>query len=529
MYTNKVLKFLKKIEQKCEKYVEILVLWLIIIILRIPNFFEPYWYGDEAIYLTLGTGLKQGLRLYTDIIDHKTPLIYYLAMVPNQFYFRLLNLGWMLVTTALFFLVAKQLFKKNKLAFIGSLIFVLLTTLPWLEGNIPNGELFVSGFVMMGLWLLSKTALWKNFLTNKAYQALVMVPKEALLLIATGIFFGLGVLTKVPGLLDFGTALLLGWFALVAVLINQVTDWPKRLKICWQFLVKSSWLFLGLLIPIGLSVIYFISRGSGQDYLTYGLLYNFRYASTWQLQLTNPLLEFLFTFQGKVLALISILVTLSFCKKYTPRFQLIAGWFTLAMFATLLSNRSYPHYFIQLVPPFTLLLIELWEAINQKLKKAITVTALTLLILPLIAGWLLNLRPYSMSEYYGKFIKLITKQITIEQYDNSFDPLVKDNYAVAEIVRGLNGNRIFIWGTNALLYALTQTTPTSRFTVSFHIKDFRDYQRTLDKIKTEKPKLIILMKDEKEKFPGLQEFLDSYYYPNSQYPSMTLWLIQKYQ
>ncbi|MFH2118435.1 MAG: hypothetical protein ABII10_01720 [Candidatus Paceibacterota bacterium] len=522
-----MLKLLKKIDKKCDEYREVLVLLLITVILRIPNFFEPYWYGDEAIYLTIGTGLRQGLRLYTDIIDHKTPLIYYLAMVPNQFSFRLLNLGWMMVTTVLFFLVAKALFKKTKLAFTSSLIFVLLTTLPWLEGHIPNGELFVLGFVMTGLWLITKTALWQNFLSGRSHEALTMVPKEALLLVASGIFFGLGVLTKVPALLDFGMSLLIGWFSLVAVLISRKYGWKKNLKAIWQFAVKSGWLLLGLIIPIVLSIVYFVSKGSGQDYLSYGLLYNFRYAGSWQPELANSLLRFLFTLPGKILMLAGVLSGLSFWKKYTPRFQFIAGWFILSLFAVLLSNRPYPHYFIQLVPAFALLIVELWRALRAGMRKTMIFSALGLLILPFIAAGLLDLRPYSTSEYYGKFFKLITGQITQKEYDHSFNALVKDNYQAAKVIRGLNGHRIFIWGTNPALYALTQTTPTSRFTVSFHIKDFQDHLNTLEQIKKEMPKLIAVMDDESDDFPELQRLLDLNYYPNNQFEHMTLYLLQE--
>jgi hypothetical protein len=115
----------------------------------------------------------------------------------------------------------------------------------------------------------------------------------------------------------------------------------------------------------------------------------------------------------------------------------------------------------------------------------------------------------------------------MEQYDHSFNPFVKDNYAAADVIRGLNGHRIFIWGTNPMLYALTQTTPTSRFTVSFHIKDFRDHQRTLAQIKAERPKLIVVMKNETDEFADLQNFLDLNYFPNHQYDQMTLWLLRE--
>ena len=490
-------KLFRQIDQKCEEYLEVLVLLLINVTLRIPNFFEPYWYGDEAIYLTVGNGIRQGLKLYTEIIDHKTPIIYYLAAVPSQFWFRVLNLAWMMVATVLFFQLAKKLFRKTKPAFISSLIFVLLTTLPWLEGNIPNGELFVIGFVLGGWWLLTKTKLLTEFLAGKYQEVLQGSKKETLLLLGAGSLFGLGVLTKVPGLLDFGAVLLIGWFALVKLLPSAKT-WSGKLKNFWQFVSKSAWLGIGLMIPVVLSIVYFISQGSGQDYLQYGLLYNIRYSGSWQLELANPLLEFLFTLPGKVLVLAGIMSLLSFVKKFTPRFQLIAGWFALTLFAALLSNRPYPHYLIQVVPPLALMVTELYYLLGKKFAthKATLLTGAGLLIMPIAVMLLLDVRLYSTSEYYSRFYQLVSGQISEQEYDYSFNPLVENNYQAAQAIRGLDGERMFIWGTNPMLYALTHTTPTSRFTVSFHIKDFNDYQRTMDQIEEEQPTIIVVMDDE---------------------------------
>jgi hypothetical protein len=523
-----VLKILRKIDQKCEQYLEVLVLQLTIVILRIPNFFEPYWYGDEAIYLTVGTGIRQGLRLYSDIIDHKTPLIYYLAAVPSQFHFRLLNLFWMMAATTLFFFVAKKIFANSRKAFAGSFILVLLTTLPWLEGHIPNGELFVIGFVAAGLLLLGKTRLFQKFFANKPREALQFGGQEKLWLILSGSFFGLGVLTKVPGLLDFGAVLLLGWFALAAVALVKTATWREKITALGKFIAKSSWLFLGLLIPIIISVIYFVSQGSGQDYFQYGLLYNFRYSGSWQLDLNNPLLEFFFTLPGKISVLAGLMLLLTLVKKYTLRFKFIAGWFALTLFAALLSNRPYPHYLIQVVPPFSLLLVELWLLIqDMRYKKTMLLTGVGLLVMPMIIIVLLNVRPYSAKEYYLKFYELVSGKITMEEYDHSFSPYVANNYQAAEAIRGLDGERMFIWGTNPMLYALTKTTPTSRFTVSFHIKDFADHANTLRQIKQEKPKIIVVMENEDGEFPGLYQYLDTLYYPNTQYDTMTIYLLQE--
>src|SRR3989344_3742093 len=57
--------------------------WLVVfsVVLRITSWFEPYWYGDEGIYLVLGQALRRGLVFYRDIHDNKPPLLYLLAAV----------------------------------------------------------------------------------------------------------------------------------------------------------------------------------------------------------------------------------------------------------------------------------------------------------------------------------------------------------------------------------------------------------------------------------------------------------------
>jgi len=92
----------------------LLVLLAISFILRIPSFFEPFSYGDEMIYLTLGNAIKNGLTLYQDIHDNKPPLLYFTAAVAgNVFWFRTILAFWMMLATTLFWHLAKTLFPKN--------------------------------------------------------------------------------------------------------------------------------------------------------------------------------------------------------------------------------------------------------------------------------------------------------------------------------------------------------------------------------------------------------------------------------
>src|SRR3972149_4588656 len=87
----------------------------LVFILRIPSFFEPYYYGDEMIYLTLGQGVGQGLTLYKDIHDNKPPLLYLTAAAAgNLFWFKVILTFWSLLTVTFFFKLAKLLFKSEQ-------------------------------------------------------------------------------------------------------------------------------------------------------------------------------------------------------------------------------------------------------------------------------------------------------------------------------------------------------------------------------------------------------------------------------
>ena len=64
----------------------------LVFIIRIPSFFEPYYYGDEMIYMSLGQGVRQGMTLYKDLHDNKPPLLYLTAAASgNIFWFKTFN------------------------------------------------------------------------------------------------------------------------------------------------------------------------------------------------------------------------------------------------------------------------------------------------------------------------------------------------------------------------------------------------------------------------------------------------------
>ncbi len=197
----------KELWQKLEQEVESIPkkwfwLFFVVFLLRLPSLFEPYWYGDEGIYLTIGQGLRQGLVLYRDIYDNKPPLIYLLAALGGSlFWLKFILLVWSLITVVLFNKLAKFFFpKKEKFSFLLTTIFAVLVSLPALEGNIANAENFFIGLIIAGVW----------FFGQKKYRG-------------AGLMMGLAFLFKFPPLFDFAALL---FFILLS--LEEKKDFQKK-------------------------------------------------------------------------------------------------------------------------------------------------------------------------------------------------------------------------------------------------------------------------------------------------------------
>ena len=162
---------------------------------------------------------------------------------------------------------------------------------------------------------------------------------------------------------------------------------------------------------------------------------------------------------------------------------------------------------------------------KHKTANIINITSQSLLILMFILVMvLLDFAPYSTKKYYKNWYKLVTNQISKVEYRQTFDYLMTDNYEAAEIIKSSGEKNLFIWGTNPMLYALTEARPTGRFTVSFHIKDFDAFGETARDVVKKKPMFIVVMNNEDHQFSEFKSFLTLNYLPNSnQFEHFTLW------
>lgn len=526
-----------KIDRRSEKFRVLSFLLLFALILRIPSFFEPYWYGDEAIYLTIGNALNQGKVLYRDIVDHKTPIIYYLAKVGSQLNFRLLLTGWMLVSYGLYYAVVSRLLKHRVLAYAATLVFIIFTTIPLLEGLIPNGELFVLGFVLASLYVLSKTQVWRKFFSAEQAVQANTKPNNAKLLFISGSLMGAAILTKVPAIFDAAAVGLIGWFA-----VFNKTKWasisqPKFYQTLFRQLITTllsyRWWLAGLLISLLLSVIYFVIKGAGSEYLQYGLLYNFHYTGTWIPEVSSWFASIWLPLVGKFLFAAIFIVGLTLTKNnLTPLTRWSAAWSMLALVAVTLSNRPYPHYLIQLVLPASILIFSVIasltsHSLNSTKKTWQLLIFAVLLIIFLLINQLLNFWGYETLTYYQNFYRFATGKIASATYFNQFNALVKDNLQAASIIEQSGEKEVYIWGTNPMLYAQTQTSPPDQFIVLFHVLDLKRLDQSLANIIKAEPPFIVVMKDAETPPESFKRFVYQKYKPRFKSEYLSVWQLKK--
>lgn len=476
-----------------------LLILLLTVILRIPTLFEPYWYGDEGIYLTLGEGVRQAVVLYKDLFDHKPPLIYWLAAIAGSIYwFKFILLIWHISTLVLFHKLAEKLFPGNhKLTLFATGIFALFTTIPLFEGNIANAELFMIGTTIAAFNLIIP---FNNLNYKKTFWS--------------GILLSLSFLFKVPSVFDL-LLLPIVWFT-----------FNLSLKSFKDVFKKNIILGTGFLIPVLLTLIYYSSRGALLDYLNTAGIFNSSYISSWDTSVQTSS-GYFFTkllsggFQTRTLIVSSIILLLIiFRKKFDSSSYFVTTWLALATFAMLLSGRPYPHYIIQAIPSFSLAVAAL--SFNKQSNRFLAVPVLLIFSYSLV---FYKFYTYPTFSYYANFISYITGQKTTLEYRSYFGSHVNRTYKLAEIIRSntTKKDKIFVWGTLPELYALSRRIPPIKYTTSFHIKDLNAEAETMLLLGVTRPKLIINLPNVKESLPGFDEFLLQNYILIDEVEDVQIW------
>ncbi|HUS52143.1 MAG TPA: hypothetical protein VMX77_01605 [Candidatus Bathyarchaeia archaeon] len=468
--------------------------WLILVFilfffLRLPSLFEPFTYGDEGIYLTLGQAWRKGAVFYRDIHDNKPPLLYLLAGIAYNFTnFRLILFVWSLITVFLFSKLSRILFKKNNLAaFFSTLIFVIISSVRLFEGTIGNAENFMIGTTIAGFYLL----LTKGFVEKKKSWQTNQIWFLA------GILFSLSTLFKIPGGFDFAAVLA---FSLIIFIEKGFKKW--RLLIS-RFLSLTA----GFFLPLGLTFGYYFSQNALVQYLTAAFSQNIPYLASWvpDKPQTGGLPLPLASRGLMVLVVFSLLIIIR--KRTSLVAKLTLLWFSFSLFAALLSSRPYPHYLLQTTPPLALSFGLILSRSKERLIPLLLVISIAISMITF------NYWHYPTLSYYQNFYRFVLRLKAKDEYFAYFGRDAQDLYQAAGYLKTRTApqEKIFIWGNQPSIYPLSERSPIGRYSVAYHIIDFNGYQETIAALKASPPQYLIRILSEKRLFPTLEVLIDKDY------------------
>lgn len=472
------------------------LLVLFAIIVRIPTLFEPYWYGDEGIYLVLGQMMQRGAILYRDIWDNKPPLLYALYAISP-------TLLWAKVTATIFvagsvgaiFYLMGETFRKQRFsivwATVGALLTALLLSLPILEGTIANAELYFTLPIILGGIIVWKMAEGK--------------PKVFKLGLA-GLLAFIAFLFKVPALFDFFA---FGVFAFVLIIESAPRRHFLRETIGRSIKVFSIpvIVFTGLL---GLTILYFVFNSALQEFLTASFFQNASYVAVDAgplAKLSNPLI-----IHGLELLAASIVIAALYLKKRVSKELLFLSlWFGFSLYGALLSNRPYLHYLLQIVPPGVILGLYI---LSQPRKNLWTLPVLGVIFYYLFSSFRggFALEPKS---YYRNWFDYISERKSFEQYANYFDWRTANSYQIGGYIKSITNvnDPIFVWGDSAFVYVLSERPAATKFIQAHHLStiDRKNYDDVLAKVKEVKPKVIVVTNPVQFQFDELMQLLATDY------------------
>lgn len=489
---------IEKILEKTESFVVSNKLLLLIIagvfFVRIPSLFEPLWYGDEAIYLTIGQEINRGGLLYTDIFDHKTPGIYYLAAWVMTFLgetlwsFKFLLSIWLIPTIAAFFYLVKEIFDKRT-ALYSTLVLAILISTPLLEGNIVNSEILMI--------LPTSLAILLGF--KKKY-------------FISGVFFSLALLLKFPAIFDFGA-----FFIFLALSVNN-----EKLK---KVILNLTKLTAGLAIPFGLTFVYFASKGALASYINTAFLFNLSYTNYGnEFIIPNGLLIVKALPLAAIGAYFFWRILSKKGKHFSGKFgstEFLLIWLIFSYYGAVFGGRPYIHYMIQPLAPLSLIVgRSITKVTFRKFGVAITVF---ILLLSFLLGFLPNVN----LRYYPNFFNFILSRTSSEDYQNSFDANTSRAYSIASLVSGCSekednekcGNfkadsddTVYLWGNQPAVYFLSRREPASNYITAFHVlgSDLAK-KAVIQELRKVEPAYIIVDEFGPKPFPKLDSFIKRRY------------------
>ena len=480
---------LADILEKTESYIlsnkALLIILSLTFLVRLPSFFEPLWNVDEAIYSTIGQEINRGGLLYVDIFDHKTPGIYYLVawsftiLGETLWSLKFMLTFWVLTTLVVYYSLVQKLFDR-KTALFSVLTLSILTSTPFLAGNIFNNEIIAILPICLAIFL----GLKKRYLLS-------------------GAFFSSAILLILPAFFAFSA-----FFIFLALSLDQ-----RRYLETIKNLVKLT---LGLAVPFGLTFVYFAYQGALAAYINNAFLFNLTYTNYGnEFIIPNGLLVV------KALPLFATLVYLLW-RVFTDKGKRFGGkvgilefliiWLVFSYYGAVFGGRTYIHYLIQPIVPLAIII---GHTISSKdfRRLGLSLIGVTLILTVALGFFPLRGFPYFNPVYYLNFARFALNNISTEEYQHSFDQNTARNYSIASLIeRSDEEDTIYLWANQPSIYFLSGRSGASKYITAFHVSGSDPAKKeVVQDLRKNEPKYIIVDEKGPKPFPELDTFIHSRY------------------
>ena len=472
------------------------------VLIRIPDFFQPYWYTDTGIYSAIGASLNNGGVLYRNIIDNKPLFIYYVyayleripisLMYSTQFVSLLFALG----TEYLIYKIANLKFN-YKVSILSCSVFSILVGTNLLHSNGANAETFFMFFAAFSVYIY--------ILKEESYKYIYL----------SGFILGLGVLFKVNVLFD-------GFFIILYIFfIYKFREFFKR-----SFIYS-----LGVITPVILFLLYELSISNLRNTINYTFLNNFSYVSKFN------------QFYGISSVDVNILVFLVLIAgsfylykkgKITIGSIFLILWSLSDAFIVLLTGRPYVHYLLQLALPlsllfgysiFSLFYIPKYKRYLNILMVLVFTSLYMMYFFRNELAWQADANFTNMIPFYTNFISLADGSISKTQYYNDFiyntnvvfekhSSNANINYTMAKLVDSANarGKDIFLQANFPWVYYMSGTYSTYYYATDFLYGNSVSFKTKILKALSAHHPYVILYYNDGINFPGFFSFVHKYYY-----------------
>jgi dolichyl-phosphate-mannose-protein mannosyltransferase len=401
---------------------------LVYALCRIPSFFEPPWYTDEAGYATTARMVLRGLPLYSQAWTNKPPLhIWAVALPlglfgPKEAAFHALTFLSGLLALAAFAVLARH-YLSTRRATVAMIAFGLALGLP----------LFQAELLVPESLLIAPVSWAAVIVLTKVRREAGPAPHRWRWAALAGGLIGIALGLQQTALADA---------AVFGVLIALLPQIPRRELLAYGLgvgAVVAAWLGPALAVAGGPAVL-FALVGFYREYVKFGLPSHPLFIG---LRLFAPLLAM----AGAIMA-----------RRHAPKTWPLWLWASADLAVSAVANRPYPHFLIPALAPTILALAtlpSLWPSLGRQL-------AIRRGLVPLAVGLLLTL-PLALvaGTDFNALLSYATWPVAQFRHDRGawskgLDQRSPADEATAAWIRerGLGQSSAVVWSSSAWLYLL---------------------------------------------------------------------------